>query len=695
MFQINEVLQYEQTLYRILMVFDYYVLWIKVHDDKAFPELVEIAELEQGFQDEVLKRVADPYSDIATVIPEAGSTAQLKRDENYAAIKPLVELENCYEPKARGKVVNQIMTETGKTKQSIYRFARRYWQRGQIPNALLPDYKNSGAKGQKRRATTTKLGRPRKYMPGTGALIDDFAEKLFRIAIERHILTDKGKTFRYAHNRLKDIYSQYFPELPEEELPTHWQMEHFYKREYRQVDKIEAQAGEIKRKKDIRPLTGTAAADVLGPGMRYEIDATIADIYLVSDSQRSNIVGRPVIYMVIDVFSRMVAGFYIGFENPSYAAAIQAIHMATTDKSDYCRQFGFDVTPQQWPCIGLPSALLADRGELMGHQIECLEKGFGVRVENTPPFRSEAKGVVERAFLTFQQAFKPFAPGVVTGTKIKKQGDRDYRLDAKLTIQEFTRIILASVLYHNQYHVIEDYDKAPDMPTDLPNNPLAIWNWGLQNRTGRLKKPAAEHLRVALMPRTRATISDSGACIFGVYYTSAELLKLGWMHRGKEVKRPKSVEVAYDLATADYIYIYHGPNSNDYFVCQLATRSRQFSGASFWDVWQQNDELKQTHADAKLVADEQKRALERQVIEVVKQAEKAAPKHIGLSDAERIRNIRDNRAEEKAKERKEQAYKPVEIDTSKSAQVHYLSEPDDDLDFPDFSDQLFKEDDDA
>ena len=238
MFQINEVLQYEQTLYRILMVFDYYVLWIKVNDDKAFPEFVEIAELEQGFQDEVIKRENDPYSDIFTVIPELGSTAQIKRDENYAAIKPLIELEDCYESKARGRVVNQIVADTGKTKQSIYRFARRYWQRGQIPNALLPDYKNSGAKGQKRRATTTKLGRPRKYMTGTGALIDDFTEKLFRIAIERHVLTDKSKSFRYAHNRLKDIYEQYFPELPEEELPTLRQMEHFFKREYRQVDKI-------------------------------------------------------------------------------------------------------------------------------------------------------------------------------------------------------------------------------------------------------------------------------------------------------------------------------------------------------------------------------------------------------------------------------------------------------------------------
>jgi hypothetical protein len=399
--------------------------------------------------------------------------------------------------------------------------------------------------------------------------------------------------------------------------------------------------------------------------------------------------------MVIDVFSRMVAGFYIGFENPSYAAAIQALHMASTDKTEYCRKFGFDITPAEWPCIGLPSALLADRGELMGHQIECLDKGFGVRIENTSPFRSEAKGVVERSFNTFQAVFKPFSPGVVTGTKIKKQGDRDYRLDAKLTIQEFTKIILASVLYHNQYHVIKGYDKAADMPTDLPNNPLALWNWGLQHRTGRLKKPEAEYLRVALMPRTRATISESGVCIFGLYYTSPELLKLGWMHRSKEVKRPEKVDVAYDLATADYIYIYPDSKSNSYFACQLSTRSRQFSGASFWDVWQQNDELKQTQTDAKLIADERKRVLERQVIGVVKQAEKIAPKQTGLSNAERIRNIRDNRADEKAKERKTRAYKPVEIDTSKSAQVHYLSEPDEDLDFPDFSDQLFKEDDDV
>ncbi len=34
------------------------------------------------------------------------------------------------------------------TKATVYKLLRRYWQRGQTPNALIPDYKNSGAPGK-------------------------------------------------------------------------------------------------------------------------------------------------------------------------------------------------------------------------------------------------------------------------------------------------------------------------------------------------------------------------------------------------------------------------------------------------------------------------------------------------------------------------------------------------------------------
>nr|WP_237733572.1 transposase family protein [Vibrio fluvialis] len=160
----------------------------------------------------------------------------------------------------------------------------------------------------------------------------------------------------------------------------------------------------------------------LGPGSRFEIDATIADIYVVSDVNRSWIVGRPVVYIVIDVFSRLIVGCYIGFENPSYVAAMQALQVAMTDKVELCRQYGIEIESQDWPAIGFPDAILADRGELLGYQIESLEKSFSVRIENTPPFRGDAKGIVERNFKTLQADFTPFAPGVVTGTIVKKRG---------------------------------------------------------------------------------------------------------------------------------------------------------------------------------------------------------------------------------------------------------------------------------
>ena len=181
-------------------------------------------------------------------------------------------------------------------------------------------------------------------MPGTGAIIDSFIERLFRIAIDKYLLTDKGYSFPYAHRRFKSLYENHFPNTPEEEIPTNWQMMHFYKREYQQVGRIQKRVSRIEYNKDVKPLSSTANTQVLGPGSRYEIDATIADIYLVSDSDRANIVGRPVIYMVKDVFSRMVAGFYVGFENASYIAAIQSLAMAMTDKVKFCKEYGFEIT---------------------------------------------------------------------------------------------------------------------------------------------------------------------------------------------------------------------------------------------------------------------------------------------------------------------------------------------------------------
>lgn len=692
MFRINEVLEFDDHRYRVLQLFGEHLVWIDIDDKSALPKIVLTDQLIEPVEQERVKHIDDPYRELAFETPEEGTTNRYKRDQNYALIKPLVELPAFFEPKIRGAAINSILAEKGSTKQTLYRLARRYWQRGQTHNALLPDYKLSGGKGKRRRAKNKKLGRPRKYTPGVGAKVDEFTERLFRIAIDRYLLKDKGHSFPYAHRRFLSIYLTYFPDTPEEELPSNWQMMHFYKREYLQSEMLRKRVPVTEYNKDIRPLHSTANTQVLGPGSRYEIDATIADIYLVSDSERGNIVGRPVVYMVVDVFSRMIAGFYIGFENASYAAAMQALYLAVTDKTAYCRELGFEVAEEGWPSVGLPDAVLADRGELLGHQVENLESNFSVRIENTPPYRGDAKGIVERNFKTIQASFGPFVPGYVSGTKVKKRGGNDYRLDAKLSVRDFAQIILSSVLYHNQYAVLEKYDRDADMPTDMPATPILLWNWGVQHRTGRLHQADEEALRIALLPRKMATLSDLGACLFGLYYTSPELLRLGWMHRGKDVKRPAYIEAAYDPLIADRIYLFPKKDSNKFWVCNLADRSREFRGASFWDVWQVRDEQKRTTAQASVQSKAKKREHEEFVSEKIAQANKVSPDTSGISNAERIRAINENKNEERARERTKKAHRPNTHENHESGNVNHITDSEPDLDYPAYIDELFGED---
>lgn len=692
MFRINEVVALNNVYYRILVVFAEELVWIPLEDERAFPSFVNITELNAAIEDETLQRKEDPYAYLVFENPEEESIAWQKRENNLVLIQSLICDQQAIYPKVRAERVNQVISEQGSSKPTLYKLLRRYWQRGQTANALLPDYKKSGAKGKKRQAKENKLGRPRTNLAGVGAIINEHTERLFRRAIEKHLLTDKKNNLPFAYRRFRDIYETYYPDIAQEETPTQRQMQHFYQREYPQVEIIQKRASRIEFAKDIRPLASTANTNVLGPGSRFEIDATIADIYVVSNSERRNIVGRPVIYMVIDVFSRMVAGFYVGIESPSYVSAMQALTHALTDKVAYCKMYGFDIEYEDWPVVGLPDAILADRGELLGHQIESLERSFSVRIENTPPYRGDAKGIVERSFKTHQAIFKTYAPGIVTGTKIKKQGDKDYRLEATLTVNEFTEIILASVLYHNRFHVMTKYDRDIDMPTDLLMTPLSLWNWGLQHRTGKLRAVSEEAATIALLPRTKATVSELGICIFGVYYTCAEIIQQGWMHRSKDVSRPKSLEAAYDPRTANHIYIFPKRTSTEYWVCDLTQRCREFDGCSFWDVWQIKGEQNKVVAASKLKADTRKRELERLIDDKIKQAKKEMPDTGDLSNAQRTQGIIEHRSKAKKEERQQTAFYPVKTKQAELADVIPLVSQEEDYSFPDHIDELFDED---
>ena len=215
MFRINDVYNNQGEKYRILSLLSEQIVWIEIEKVSALPELISFKDLTNLIEEDVCYLVDDPYHDLILQNPEDGSTAQLKRDSNYELIKPIVSHDLYYLPAERANPINEIIKSNKSTKQTVYRLLRRYWQRGQTPNTLLPSYKNSGAKGKKRTTQNTKLGRPRIYKEGSGAIINSEIERLFSITINRYLLNDKQHTILYAYRQFKTIYRSLNPDAKE------------------------------------------------------------------------------------------------------------------------------------------------------------------------------------------------------------------------------------------------------------------------------------------------------------------------------------------------------------------------------------------------------------------------------------------------------------------------------------------------
>lgn len=170
---------------------------------------------------------------------------------------------------------------------------------------------------------------------------------------------------------------------------------------------------------------------------------------------------------------------------------------------------------------GLLDVLLGDRGEMLGEKAEVLVKR--VRLENTPPYRADLKGIVENRFDLIQAAFGPYVPGDVE-PDFRQRGARDYRLDATMTIDEVTAVVISCVLAHN-IRRLRDYPRDAQMiAEDVPPVPVYLWDWGIARRSGALRRYSEETVRLSLLPEAEATVTNTGIRFYGCFYSSAEAI---------------------------------------------------------------------------------------------------------------------------------------------------------------------------
>lgn len=520
---VNEILQdcQQEKAYRILWIDSGAVIMyiLELDNAKAFPEKKLVSEISDLIVIGDWRKVIDTSYDVI-VSSEYEKKHYELRDAAWVIIEAIVKEEPAiYEKSFRTKLIKEAQEKHQVTYPTVRKYLYRYWSRGKILDALLRDYKNSGGKGKEKKVGESKRGRPT-LNGGKGINVDEDTKRIFRLAIEKYYLTSKQNSLTAAYKFMvrefyvANIYYENGVEKEllknEEDLPTLTQFKYWYQKEYNAPEVLIARKGEKRFNKDHRAVLNTSQSEVFGPGSRYQIDATIADVYLVSEVNRNWIIGRPVVYLVMDVFSRMVVGMYVGLEGPSWAGAMMSMTNVIANKKEYCAQYDIEINNEDWPSRHLPEILLADKGEFEGYNVERLVKAFNLHVENAASYRADWKGIVEKQFDLIQKKVKPLLPGYID-VDFQERGAKDYRLDAKLTLKEFTQILIKQVLQYNTKHYLKTYVRDRDLVADdVQPIPLELWNWGIKNRTGKLRAFSEDLVKLQLLSRGTATVNFKG-----------------------------------------------------------------------------------------------------------------------------------------------------------------------------------------
>ena len=452
-----------------------------------------------------------------------------QRDRRAELIAPLLVEECICDKSYRNRVLREIVSGNSISRKTVLQYLWLYWVY-QSKNALIPAEKSPTEK------------RP---------LSSD--EKTIRWALNKFYCTPQKQSLQTAYKMmLRAKYCDAKGRL-KPDYPSFWQFRYFFRQHRDPISESISREGIKAYQRNHRPFTG-AVSDYAGTIGTYMTDATVADIYIVSRLSRKPI-GRPVIYTMVDAYSRLITGVYVGLEGGQYALRL-LLQNTFTDKVNYCHQHGIDIDPQDWPSHHLPTKIMTDRGsEFIGGPLENLCESYHIEVENLPAYRPDLKGVVEKLFDLIQSAYKPLLKGKgVIESDTQERGAPDYRRQGTLDLEQFTAVVLRCVLFYNSKSVQTGFTRIPAMiEANTPPLAVSIWNFCTEQEDCPVREATDKRLIYTLLPRMEGRITQRGVEVFGLRYTNSSLKKrfVTAGLRGRE-----SVQIAYMPECMDTIWLY-------------------------------------------------------------------------------------------------------------------------------------------
>ena len=632
-------------------------------NEKALPIKIEIDEIIEKIKEKTYKILDDDL--YVVIVKEENLTNSEKefRDKVYEIMKPILNKKeiNIYDKKQLNKLIKEISLENGISKKTIKRYLIRYLARGQNKNAFLPDYYRCGGLNKEKNLKDVKVGAPRtrNKKGGEGINITSEIKDIFQKSINEFYNNQAKKKLTVTYELM---IGKYFRDKegnikPENEIPSLNQFRYWHSKKRNIEKEAISRQGEKKYNLNMRGLKGTSLQDATYPTAIFQIDSTIADVELVSRYNRSQCIGRPIIYIVIDVFSRMITGFYAGLENASWTTAMMAIYNCTVNKVDFCKKYDIDIKEEEWNCSDLPDAILCDKGsELTGKNIENLANIFNVEVKNTPSYRADLKGIVENIFGQINSEFKQFLPGAITSSP-KERGEPDSKKSACLDIIQINKIIIHIIINHNN-KFINSYKRDKGMIEDnVKCIPTQIWEWGMKNRVGYKPRFRDYILKLGLMPSAQARVTDRGIKFNKMYYTCTTAIDNKWTLKAK-MNKTWSVDISYDPRDVEHIYLTSSDRTK-YEICTLIECENRYKDKTmdeiYWLLEIEKDSISENTYNNLLNSVKK----HDQVQKIIKNSKEITEEHKRRKGKNRVNKtkIRENRKKEK------EAMKPIEVFT--------------------------------
>lgn len=313
-----------------------------------------------------------------------------------------------------------------------------------------------------------------------------------------------------------------------------------------------------------QPRPGIAHTDY--PLEVAQMDHTRVDLFLRAEHDRTIIIGRPWLSVIMDLHTRVILGYYLTMFPPSIISVQQTMGMAMLPKNSGYFQLASEST--HYPYFGFPERLLMDNAaEFRSPIVEAAMRKYKIIPEWRKIGKKHMGGHIERLIGTFMTSAVHFLPGT-TFSNTQHRGDYDSEKLSALTFGEFCTWFAGQVLiYHGTVH------------SGLGTSPKDAWEKAFNSKQIQLPEVAINPraLYLDFLPETIRPVRNNGINLHRKRYYSSQINHL--QGRGKVVIKfdPFDMTVVWVNVDGEYVKVSEVSSAQDYLSYEQYRCDRQYN----------------------------------------------------------------------------------------------------------------------